>query len=186
MKKLRVFFLFILAAIVSDVVETVTHRAAPQKRSSGSVHPESRSDRVDPLDGIWSDEVPVAIFRPFVYTARDAIVTGERYLGLPGTTVDLKLGDQACEVQSTINIELHCAGSVQILWQISDLDDLALDEPRFLLLWAGDRDGDGRIDLEMDLSPKYSCTRTVLFLSSRAAKSEMVGIANKPETRCGV
>jgi hypothetical protein len=42
------------------------------------------------------------------------------------------------------------------------------------LVWAGDLDGDGRLDLYMDLTDHYNVTNYVLFLSSRAVTGELV------------
>lgn len=42
------------------------------------------------------------------------------------------------------------------------------------LLWAGDLDGDGRLDLYMDLSRQDNVSRRTLFLSTRARKGRLV------------
>lgn len=53
------------------------------------------------------------------------------------------------------------------------------DQPAWLALWAGDLDGDGRLDLYMDLSASYNVSRRVLLLSSAAAPGDMVrGVAS--------
>ncbi len=44
------------------------------------------------------------------------------------------------------------------------------------LLWAGDLDRDGRLDLVYDLSPIYVTTELALFLSSAAKEGELVGL----------
>jgi hypothetical protein len=48
------------------------------------------------------------------------------------------------------------------------------DEPAWLALWAGDLDGDGRLDLYMDLAPSFNLSHRVLFLSSGAAPGALV------------
>lgn len=57
----------------------------------------------------------------------------------------------------------------------------AAEEPTFVvgdnwptLLWAGDLDRDGRLDLLFDRSDHYNVTDRVLYLSSRAAEGELV------------
>jgi|GEM_PF-470646 len=51
------------------------------------------------------------------------------------------------------------------------------DEPHLGLLWVGDLDRDGKPDLLMDMAPKYSYSRFVLFLSSMSQPSDLVGQA---------
>jgi hypothetical protein len=55
--------------------------------------------------------------------------------------------------------------------------DFGCDEPHFSILWAGDLDGDGRLDLLVTLSWKYSYHPRQLLLSSRAAADELVSLA---------
>ena len=52
-----------------------------------------------------------------------------------------------------------------------------VDEPHFDVEWAGDLDRDGRLDLVVNLSNKYSVHPHRLLLSTRAKKSELVGEA---------
>lgn len=58
------------------------------------------------------------------------------------------------------------------------------DEPHFEVQWAGDLDGDGGLDLVVNLSRKYSWHPHCLLLSSRAANGELVGQAACFETGC--
>lgn len=48
------------------------------------------------------------------------------------------------------------------------------DEPHFDVLWAGDLDGDGGLDLLTELSSKYSHHPRQLYLSSQAADGDLV------------
>jgi hypothetical protein len=57
-----------------------------------------------------------------------------------------------------------------------------VDEPHFYVEWAGDLDGDGRLDLVVNLSRKYSMHPHRLLLSTKAKKSELVGDAAVFET----
>ena len=52
-----------------------------------------------------------------------------------------------------------------------------VDDPHFTLDWAGDMDGDGRLDLIATLSHKYSLFPTRLLLSSLAHQKELLGVA---------
>jgi hypothetical protein len=48
------------------------------------------------------------------------------------------------------------------------------DEPHFAILWAGDLDRDGKLDLITTFSPKYSWYPRTLYLSSQAEGEEIV------------
>ena len=52
-----------------------------------------------------------------------------------------------------------------------------VDEPHFDIVWAGDLDQDGRLDLMVNLNRKYSWHPYRLLLSSRATASQLVGQA---------
>lgn len=51
------------------------------------------------------------------------------------------------------------------------------DDPHFEIVWAGDLDRDGRLDLLVDLSRKYSVHPYRLWLSSKASPGQLVGEA---------
>jgi hypothetical protein len=53
---------------------------------------------------------------------------------------------------------------------------VSCDEPHFSVQWAGDLDGDGRLDLVTTLSPKYSFYPRRLYLSSAASDGMLVGL----------
>ena len=55
---------------------------------------------------------------------------------------------------------------------------LSCDEPHFEIRWAGDLDRDGRLDLLVTFSPKYSYHPQRLFLSSAASPKALVGAAS--------
>jgi hypothetical protein len=50
------------------------------------------------------------------------------------------------------------------------------DEAHFAVDWAGDLDGDGRLDLVTTFSPKYSVFPRRLYLSTAAAAGDLVGL----------
>lgn len=45
------------------------------------------------------------------------------------------------------------------------------------LMWCGDLDGDGKLDMIMDTSTDYNMSKVTLFLSSKAKKGKLVGEA---------
>lgn len=57
-----------------------------------------------------------------------------------------------------------------------------VDDPHFYVEWAGDLDRDGRLDLVVNLSRKYSIHPHRLLLSTKANRSELVGEAAVFET----
>ncbi|HWR14448.1 MAG TPA: hypothetical protein VN577_06450 [Terriglobales bacterium] len=48
------------------------------------------------------------------------------------------------------------------------------NEPDWRLIWAGDLDGDGKLDLYIDMSDHYNVSQRRLFLSSRAEPGKLV------------
>lgn len=116
----------------------------------------------------------------------DSTPPSGRSLIQPGIKVRITLDAQACYVISggtrvspdarpeNFHIDLVCGKCKQRLWT---WDGDLWDEPSLKVLGAGDFDRDGRIDLDMELSPKYSMVGRVLFLSSKAEKGQLVGVA---------
>jgi hypothetical protein len=70
-------------------------------------------------------------------------------------------------------IVLTEGGATQVLFERPEF----ADEPHFTLHWAGDLDRDGRLDLIVTLSHKYSVFPTRLLISSSAQGNALVGVA---------
>jgi len=78
-------------------------------------------------------------------------------------------------------IKIYCDGKRQVLETIPELKEEA--DPR--LVWAGDLDRDGKIDLLFDATPHYNVTHLILYLSSSAKEGELVGkVAEWKTTGC--
>ncbi|EMA2439055.1 hypothetical protein [Vibrio parahaemolyticus] len=121
----------------------------------------------------------------------EATIVGSPYLGVPNTTVSIEFDGNICVLKSLGNVELQrfsivltCNASEQLLWS-ENLSDYEVDDPRFELLWAGDNDGDGKLDLKMEVSPKYSCSQIAYFNSSLADVSKLVGSGIFEKIACG-
>lgn len=134
----------------------------------------------------------IITFQAYAKEHDEAIVSGDRYLGVVGFRAEINLDSQGCSIEakksegSEYYLELSCDGKAQILWDINhpSPDDFSFDDPKFELLWAGDRDEDGKIDIKMEMSPKYSCSKEVIYLSSLALEGKLVGIHGTPRTTC--
>jgi len=118
-----------------------------------------------------------------------AQIKGEKFLGIRGNSVQIKLGKQICSLKSlgeqrknNFRIEFSCNNITQILFDTEKIIEsggkYSVDEPLFSLLWAGDKDNDGKIDLLMEMSPKYSYSKKVTFLSTKAKNPNLLGIAD--------
>lgn len=109
--------------------------------------------------------------------------TGSQNL-LDQMSTELKLGDRSyrlvVETQNLKNgmltenaqVVLICEEKRQVLRTIKVSNGPI--EVGWYLNWAGDLDGDGRLDLYMQLSNHYNVSEKRLYLSSRAGKGRLV------------
>jgi len=112
-----------------------------------------------------------------------SIFDGNRWLK-PGATEDLGLEGTEYSLYATgegkdewsiegYRLVLASGGKSQELAGY----DICCDDSMPALIWAGDLDRDGRLDLFLDLSNHYNVGRRTLFLSSLAGDGELVGKA---------
>jgi hypothetical protein len=80
---------------------------------------------------------------------------------------DPRFGPSDLEQHSTLT--LHGGGISQTLFSLTEHDAAS-----WQLLWAGDLDGDGKLDLLLNLSAHYNVSARRLFLSSAARQGEAV------------
>ena len=109
-----------------------------------------------------------------------SVVTEERDLIYDGPlTVDLENKQYKIYVKSArkdlsdTRVLLTQGAKSQVLYSANGF----VDEPHFVVVWAGDLDRDGRLDLIVNLHRKYSWHPYRLLLSSRASASQLVGQA---------
>lgn len=65
---------------------------------------------------------------------------------------------------------LEHEGLVQVLYEWPE----GFIDQQCELVWAGDLDGDGALDLCMNLSDHYNANETTLFLSSKRGKGKLL------------
>jgi len=97
---------------------------------------------------------------------------------LPGQTIEMRLGKNRYRLTLTTSgpgyrdarLVLETKGRRQVLYAMKGNGD----EPHFEVLVLGDLDGDGKLDLIVTMSPKYSWFPKSVLLSSAAGPGELV------------
>ena len=69
------------------------------------------------------------------------------------------------------SLELVANGITQALYSAPE----SANEPAWEILWAGDLDGDGKLDLYVQLGADASVSERILFVSTKAASGQLVG-----------
>jgi hypothetical protein len=115
--------------------------------------------------------VPRLRVGPVAVSGRDQDLTPETpltfQLGKRRYTLVLKITNEATIGRRVL---LREGNQEQILF-----DETEGDEPQFRVHWAGDLDGDGRLDLVATFARKYSSLPRTLWLSSAARRRAMIG-----------
>ena len=91
----------------------------------------------------------------------------------PAFPIALALNGEAYELRVSADgavLTLHHRERSQVLYRMPEFTD----EPHMTVLFAGDLDRDGKLDLIANLSWKYSLHPLQLFLSSAAGEGELV------------
>jgi hypothetical protein len=132
------------------------------------------------------DSVPLLLLAdvPGVRTgAAVTVVQFEQSLDPAAPILEITLGTLAYRLELRSSDAMRCDASVtmfdggtsQTLY-VADGQPFDCDEPHFSVQWAGDIDGDGRLDLVTTFSPKYSWYPRRLYLSSAAPPGALVGL----------
>src|SRR4029079_15604308 len=98
-------------------------------------------------------------------------------LALGGKQYELRLESVEPSLADA-KVMLTYGGRTQVLYSA----DGFADDPHFDVAWAGDLDGDGKLDLVVNLSRKYSEHPYRLLLSKTAAPGQLVGDAARFDT----
>ena len=121
---------------------------------------------------------------------REGAVPTARYSGEgdAGKPLQITLPNAATTYTLAIDCDgRHCPltlsanGTSQRLFVFNDDPD-AGDFNGLRVIWAGDLDGDGRLDLLVDVSNHDNAGDTALYLSSKARSGELVGLAATLQT----
>lgn len=86
---------------------------------------------------------------------------------------------------STYTLKLYAGSHPVTSSQVLYTAEKVYEEARPTVVWAGDIDRDGRVDLLLDTTYHYNVSRLVLYLSSAAKEGELVGkVAEWKTTGC--
>jgi hypothetical protein len=75
-------------------------------------------------------------------------------------------------------LDRHVSGTTHEKQTLVDRDELAVDGYPYVM-WAGDLDGDGKLDLLMEMTTHYNLSVPTLFLSTYAKPGDLVGVAGR-------
>ena len=133
--------------------------------------------RLEPRPDVLRAEIDTASWPTSLWTTRRVqfVLAGQRY------TLRVTPSDPAQPLTKRSEVLLEDGVTPQVLHRMPrDPDDAEWE-----VLWAGDLDGDGRLDLYMNLSYHYNMTHRMLFLSTAAGAGELVGrVAEFTTTGC--
>lgn len=149
-----------------------------------------QKDQPDDADEVTVDAVPDMTFavrcigglrastiRPAAVANHDLNSDGPLRISLGGRRYEVRLRGRRGDL-SDATVMLTEGRRTQMLYSASGF----VDDPHFYVVWAGDLDRDGRLDLIVNLSKKYSWSPYRLLLSSRASETRLVGEAAIFET----
>ena len=107
----------------------------------------------------------------------DLLGDGPLNVSLGSLRYEVRLETKDSSAADTKVVLAH-AGRTQVLYATEGF----VDEPHFEIVWAGDLDRDGKLDLIVNLHRKYSVHPYRLLLSTRASRDSLVGEAAVFET----
>lgn len=119
---------------------------------------------------------------PTWFTLRSLRRTEDAASGSLGVTINTPTTGEYClvprwnQTERMLNLYLETQTQRQLLGHIALESVNAGLKPRDILVWAGDIDNDGKLDLITRVTPDNTISGLHLWLSSRASNGEFVGI----------
>jgi hypothetical protein len=117
------------------------------------------------VPGLKAGPIAEAIFASDADLSHDTVLP----MTLNGETYELRV-TAANRLYEKAVITLRHGDRSQVIYRMRN----EIDEAHLALNFAGDLDGDGKLDVVMTNSPKYSWYPTTLYLSSAAKSGELV------------
>jgi hypothetical protein len=105
-------------------------------------------------------------------TNEDLAPTRPLGISLGPRTYEIRVETKADTLENA-KVVLSDGSRTQVLFTVNDHPD----EPHLEVNWAGDVDRDGKLDLIVTFSSKYSMSPHTLLLSSNARPGQLVGVA---------
>jgi hypothetical protein len=132
------------------------------------------------------DSIPLLLLAGVAGVVAGAATTAvpfEQSLDAAAPVLEISLDALAYRIELRSTDAMRCDANVTITdgrtsqtLYVPGTEPFDCDEPHFSVQWAGDIDGDGRLDLVTTFSPKYSWYPRRLYLSSAAAPGALVGL----------
>jgi hypothetical protein len=132
------------------------------------------SDKVEPL--VLVKDVPALkagkVITSTTYQKERPDVGAKLKLNVGGKESTLTVGGvkKDKEYRSQYKVVLETGGVKQTVYERKEVADSSFPS----LLWAGDLDGDGKLDLIMDTTDNYNVRNVTLFLSTKAKPGKLV------------
>ncbi len=129
------------------------------------------------VEGLESGPVTTAFYYPGEFTGLILHLNSPVNLKLHGMQYQLRVASKKTPdpvkdplLPDDARLVLTAGNSTQVLYSPGH----AVDDAEWELIWAGDLDRDGKLDLYVDVTWHYNISQHTLFLSSQAGKGQLV------------
>lgn len=155
---------------VSRVRDEINDEAADQKTGKKV----TASDKVQPLflmNGVSALKAgKVSTSKTYQKERPDVGFKTKLNLGSKESTLTVSGTKKDSEYRKDYKIILETGGVKQTVYERKEVSDSSFPS----LLWAGDLDGDGKLDLILDTTDNYNVRDVTLFLSTKAKPGKLV------------